>query len=126
MVITQRRSKISKTGSKYIKDRKKRLSEKGNAPTHTKIAEKKIKAVRTIGGNLKLKLASTDKINVYNPKTKKHSMETIKAVVDNKASVHFIRRNIITKGAVLDTTAGKVQVTNRPGQDGLLNGILVE
>jgi len=37
-----------------------------------------------------------------------------------------VRRNIITKGAILQTDLGKVRVTNRPGQEGVINGILVE
>ena len=38
----------------------------------------------------------------------------------------YVRRNIITKGAIVKTEAGLVKITSRPGQDGTLNGILVE
>ncbi len=37
----------------------------------------------------------------------------------------YVRGNIITKGCVLNTELGKVKVTNRVGQDGVVNGILL-
>jgi small subunit ribosomal protein S8e len=36
-----------------------------------------------------------------------------------------MRRNIITKGAVIKTELGDAKVTNRPGQDGLINAVLL-
>ena len=38
----------------------------------------------------------------------------------------YARQNIITRGAILNTEVGKVRVTNRVGQDGVVNGILVK
>ena len=38
----------------------------------------------------------------------------------------FARQNIITKGTILETEIGKVKVTNRPTQEGNINGILVK
>ena len=35
-------------------------------------------------------------------------------------------RNILTKGAFVETNLGKVKITSRPGQDGNMNGILIE
>ncbi|MCW1299110.1 MAG: 30S ribosomal protein S8e, partial [Candidatus Parvarchaeum sp.] len=39
-------------------------------------------------------------------------------VLENKANRSYARRNIITKGAVIETDQGKAVVINRPGQDG--------
>jgi small subunit ribosomal protein S8e len=47
-------------------------------------------------------------------------------VVQNQANPHFVRRNIMTKGAVVKTDIGLVRITSRPGQDGTLNGVLVK
>ena len=47
-------------------------------------------------------------------------------MVENPANIHYVRRNIITRGAVVDTSAGKARVTSRPGQTGALSGVLVE
>ena len=48
------------------------------------------------------------------------------SVAENKASRHFLRRNIITKGAVIETELGKAKVTSRPGQHGVINAVLEE
>ena len=65
-------------------------------------------------------------INVYDSKTKKYSKEKIKTIVENNANRHFVRRNIMTKGAVVETAKGKVKITSRPGQVGVLQGILIK
>ena len=50
----------------------------------------------------------------------------IENVVDNPSNVNYIRRNIITKGAIIETSAGTARVTSRPGQDGQVNAVLVD
>lgn len=95
-------------------------------PTLTKLAPKKVKVVRGVGANEKQKIISTDEINVYDPKSKKYSKEKIKTIVENTANRHFVRRNIMTKGAVVETAKGKVKITSRPGQVGVLQGILLK
>ena len=59
------------------------------------------------------------------PKTKKSSKAKINTVVDNPANRNFIRANILTKGTVVDTDKGKARITNRPGQEGTVNGVLI-
>jgi len=78
------------------------------------------------GGMVKLKLAAADMINVADPKTGKVRRVKIITVKDNKANPHFVRRNIITKGAILETDIGMARVTSRPGQDGVANAVLLE
>ena len=46
-------------------------------------------------------------------------------VVENPANPHLVRRNIITKGCVVETKLGKAKVTSRPGQEGSVNGVLI-
>ena len=98
----------------------------GRDPADTKIGDRKIKIIRTKGGNEKIRLANEKNINVVDPKTNKIQVAEIMTVVENTANTHFVRRNIITKGAVVDTSLGKVKVTSRPGQHGMINGVLVE
>jgi|YelNatPaOPRAMG01_1025707.scaffolds.fasta_scaffold206382_1 small subunit ribosomal protein S8e len=119
------RSKRKKTGGKYIKSRKKKKHELGGEFAATKIGEKKLKIQKARGGNKKLKLLATKKINVVQKGGKIISAEIL-SVVDNKANPHFIRRNIITKGAIVKTNIGLVKVTSRPGQHGVVNGVLIE
>ena len=124
-MLIQKRSNRSPTGSKYKKARDKRLYETGSVPTHTKVGEKQVKVSRTKGGSLKIVSVNADIANVLDRKAKAYKKARIKTVVDNPASKHFIRRNIITKGTILDTELGKARVTNRPGQEGTINAVLV-
>jgi small subunit ribosomal protein S8e len=47
-------------------------------------------------------------------------------VVENPANPHYVRRNILTKGAIVETEFGKARIISRPGQHGVINGVLVK
>lgn len=125
MVITQSRPKRSAKGARYIDYRKKKLYEIGREPTHTKIGEKKSKTFSTRGSSVKRRIFFAQEANVLNPKTKKYEKSKIKAVIENPSNRHFVRRNIITKGSVIETESGKAKVTSRPGQHGTINAVLI-
>ncbi|MBU0471733.1 MAG: 30S ribosomal protein S8e [Nanoarchaeota archaeon] len=125
MVITQTRSKRKPSGGRYKVMPTKRKAQKGGIPTHTTIGEKRVRVERAIGGNKKIKLLHINKVNVMNPKTKKSSVESIKTIAENPANRHWIRRNILSKGAVIETSKGKAKVTNRPSQEGFVNAVLI-
>jgi small subunit ribosomal protein S8e len=78
-----------------------------------------------MGANRKLRLLSADIANLFDPKTKSFKQVKIKTITDNPANRHFIRRNIMTKGAVVETELGKARITSRPGQDGVINAVLI-
>lgn len=126
MALTSHRSVRKLTGGKYQDYRKKRVFEIRGAATLTKLGEKKVKTLRGVGASTKQKILSANIIHVLDPKTKKYSHETIKTIVENNANRHYVRRNIMTKGAVVETAKGKVKITSRPGQVGVLQGILVK
>lgn len=126
MAISQARSKKKVSGSKYIDFRKKRTHELGRDPTYTKVGATKTKQIRGRGGVERSILLSADILNLYNPKTKKHEKVKIQNVVDNQANRNFVRRNIITKGTIVQTEKGKARILNKPGKEGSLNAILVE
>ena len=125
MGIVQRGTNKKGSGGVFRSARTKRRFEKANHPVLTKVTEKKLKSVRVPGGNRKLKLIACNVINVIDPKTKKAFKANIKMVVDNPANRNFVKRNIMTKGTVVETDKGKVRITSRPGQEGSLNGVLV-
>jgi small subunit ribosomal protein S8e len=50
----------------------------------------------------------------------------IENVAENAANPNYARRNIVTRGAVIETSEGRARVTSRPGQDGQVNAVLVE
>jgi small subunit ribosomal protein S8e len=37
-----------------------------------------------------------------------------------------LQTNILTKGTIVETPLGKAKITNRPTQEGMINGILIE
>jgi len=125
MVVTQHRSKRKVSGGIYHNLRKKRKSDMGREPTLTKIGKAKLKKIRTVGRNLKFRLLTSDIANIFDPKTKTFSKAKVKTVVENPANRQYARRNIITKGTIIDTEKGKARVTSRPGQDGVINAVLI-
>lgn len=125
-MIWQGRSKRKYTGKLYRKFRKKRKYEMGREFIETLIGERKIKKIRVRGGNYKIRLFRDKFANVYVPSEKRVVKAEIKRVVENKAHIHFARKNVITKGAVIETDVGKAVVTNRPGQEGIINAVLIE
>jgi small subunit ribosomal protein S8e len=126
MAIWQGKSLRKPTGGRGKSNRNKRKIEFGRDPAETKIGERKFKKIRAKGGNEKIRLTNDDKINVVDTKKNKVQVAEILNVVENAANFQFVRRNIINKGAVVETNLGKVKVTSRPGQHGILNGVLVE
>ena len=124
-MLTKQRGNKKASGGRYISARGKRIFEKRGQPTLTKVGETKKKEVKVRGGNSKQRLLLTNVANVYDPKSKKYSKVKIKSAVENKANRHFVRRNILTRGAVIETEKGKAKVTSRPGQEGMVNAVLV-
>lgn len=114
------------TGGKVRVSRKKRKRELGSLPTMTKVGKEIRKVKRTKGGGKKVKLFSVEFANVLDRKTNKWSKVKILDVVENKANPHFVRRKIITKGAIIKTEIGNAKVVSRPGQDGVVNAIKLE
>jgi len=125
MAVTHKRAKRKASGGRYISFRKKRIFETGSLPTLTKLKERKSKTVRTKGGSVKFRLLGENIANVYDPKTKKCSKVKIKNIVENPANRHFVRRNIMTKGTIIETEKGKAKITNAPGQENVVNAILI-
>jgi len=126
MVISQRRSKRSATSSRYKKNRSKKLCEQGRSPTLTKVDERKLKTIRVTGGNHKQKLLNENIANLLDKKNKRYSKVKILSVVETPANRHFVRRSIITKGCIIQTEKGKAVITNRSGQEGTINAVLIE
>jgi small subunit ribosomal protein S8e len=126
MVVIHGKAKRKPSGGRYTACHPKRLAQKGSMPTHTKVGEQVAKVSKTKGGGLKMKLLLADKVNLLDPVTRKYSIETIKTVTENPANRHYVRRNIITKGSVIDTSKGKARVTNRPGQEGMVTAVLIK
>ncbi len=125
MVLDQQRSVRKETGARYKKQHGKKKHALGRTPTLTKIGDVKVNKIRVRGHNAKLRVLRADAANVYDPKTKKHIKAKIQIVTGNPANRHYVRRNIITKGTIIQTDKGSARVTSRPGQDGIVNAVLI-
>ena len=84
------------------------------------------KNYRKTAGSQTVRLLSVHEINVNDPKEGKTVRTTINTVLENDADPNYVRRNIITKGAIVDTDIGRVRVTSRPGMHGVVSSVLLE
>ena len=112
------------SGGRYHKARKKKLYEKPRQKRAVKLGDERRKTIKTHGRTKKTFLLKAKSINVR-VKGKNKKLE-IKNVVETPSNRFLARQNIITKGAIVETEMGKVRVTNRPSQEGIVNGILLE
>ena len=80
---------------------------------------------RIRGNNKKTALKSIDFVNLATGEAKVKKTKIIK-VLDNATNNDYKRRGIITKGAILETEDGKCKVVSKPGQNGIVNAILLK
>ena len=80
---------------------------------------------RVRGNNKKTALKSIDFVNLSTGESKVKKIKIIK-VLENDTNNDYKRRGIITKGAILETQEGKCRVVSKPGQNGIVNAILLK
>jgi len=102
----------------------KKNHERGGYPAETQIGETVRLFKRSKGSVNKQKLLKVKFANVTNPETKETKRVQVFEVVRNPVSVDYNRRNIITKGTIIETDLGEATVTSRPGQAGIINAVL--
>ena len=113
-----------RTGGRLKNVRNRRKAELGRLPTETQVGEPRFRTVDVRGNGTKTRALSTNVANVTS------GGETVAAeiedVLENDANPNYVRRNIVTKGAVIETSEGTARVTSRPGQTGQVNAVLLE
>ncbi len=114
------------TGGRLRPNRGKRKFELGTDVTQPVIGPTSRKIVNVMGNGSKVKVLKENTLNVTDPKTGKTQKTTMTTEVENPANKNYIRRNILTKGAVVKTALGNAKITSRPGQDGEVNAVLVQ
>ena len=80
---------------------------------------------RIRGNNKKTALKTIDFVNLASGEAKVKKTKIIK-VLENATNNDYKRRGIITKGAILETQEGKCRVVSKPGQNGIVNAILLK
>ena len=114
------------SGGKYIKRmKKKKYALPGQRKVVKLSGEEKRKTKRILGGNKKNYLLKAKFVNVQE-KGKKAKKVEIKKVLETPSNKFLARQEVLTKGTIIQTDIGKVKITNRPTQEGMINGVLVE
>src|SRR5512143_1206764 len=113
------------TGGKKRVYRTKKKYEAGGYPAETVLGEPRRKSTRGLGANSKVKVLADKFASVTDPATGKTQKTEITRVVKNGANVDYNRRGVMTKGAEIETALGLAKVTSRPGNDGIINAILI-
>lgn len=113
------------SGGKYVKNRKKKSYEIQGQKRIVKLGDEKRKKKRIRGGNKKIFLLGAKFVNLSQKPGKNKKIE-IKNVIETPSNRFLARQNILTKGTILETELGKVKITNRPSQEGVVNGILIQ
>lgn len=108
-----------------LRKRKKKKTELGSDPTKTKMSgEEEKKNVRTAGGKNKTVAVKVKFANVsVKGKTQKVA---IKSVGDHPGDKDFRRESVLALGGEIETELGKARITSRPGQDGVVNAVLLK
>lgn len=97
----------------------------GRTPTETLMGETKRRTVDSRGKIKKTPALKIELVNVTDPSKGATFRAEIQDVESNPANMDYQRRKVITRGTIIKTTKGRAKVTNRPGQDGILNAVLI-
>ncbi len=84
------------------------------------------KIIRVRGGNIKVRARKVAYAVVSDPEKGTSVKARILRILETPANREYARRQIIVKGAIIETTEGKAIVTSRPGQDGVVNAVLIK
>lgn len=114
------------TGGKRRSFRTKRAFEAGGFAIETGLDATVRVRKRMHGGTSKTKLLSGKYANVTDPSRKDTQRAEIFRVISNPVNADYDRRKIMTKGATIETSLGNAIITSRPGQDGVINAILIK
>jgi len=106
--------------------RKKKSYERAGQARIIKLGNDKRKKLTGLGKTEKIVLLSGKTINVRDSKSTSVKKTEIKNVTETPSNRFLARQNILTKGAIVQTELGKVRITNRPTQEGNINGVLIE
>ena len=80
---------------------------------------------RVRGNNRKTALKTIDFVNLSTGDAKVKKTKILK-VLENATNNDYKRRGIITKGAILEIQEGKCRIVSRPGQNGIVNAVLLK
>jgi small subunit ribosomal protein S8e len=114
------------TGGRIIPNRTRRKFEIDRYPNEAIAGPAQNITRRVRGNNIKIAFKTCEYANINDQDNKKTVKSKILNVSKNPANKDYERRGVITKGAVLETEIGLAKVLSRPGQDGIINAVLIK
>jgi small subunit ribosomal protein S8e len=114
------------TGGRKVAMRGRRKFEIDRYPNEAIAGPTQIVARRTRGNNNKFAFKTAEFANIIDQENKKVTKSKILKVTKNPANRDYERRGVISKGAVIEIENGTARVVSRPGQDGVVNAVLVK
>ena len=114
------------TGGRIIPNRTRRKFEIDRYPNEAIAGPTQNITRRVRGNNIKIAFKTSEYANINDQDNKKTVRSKILNVSKNPANKDYERRGVITKGAVLETEIGMAKVLSRPGQDGIINAVLIK
>ncbi|HXG06633.1 MAG TPA: 30S ribosomal protein S8e [Nitrososphaera sp.] len=114
------------TGGRKIPMRGRRKFEIDRYPNEAVVGTTQVTVRRTRGGNIKAAFKTAEFANVVDKESRKVSKVKILKVNKNPANRDYERRGVISKGAIIETENGPALITSRPGQDGVVNAVLIK
>ena len=112
------------TGGRRRPLRSRRKYEMNRFPNEALLGEPVMVTRKVRGKNIKAALKTINFVNLAIDSNVK-KVKILK-VLENATNNDYQRRGVISKGAILETAEGKCRVVSRPGQDGVVNAILVK
>jgi small subunit ribosomal protein S8e len=114
------------TGGRKVAMRGRRKFEIDRYPNEAVAGPAQIVVRRTRGKNNKAAFKTAEFANVIDQENKKVFRSKILRVTKNPANRDYERRGVISKGALIEIENGTAKVVSRPGQDGVVNAIIVK
>ncbi len=118
------RSRQKPSGGRYRPYRKSRKHEEGGDFTETQLGDKEIRKQDARGNDKKNRVKRINTVNLS--KDGETEKAAITNVQKNTANPDYVRRDIITKGTIIETDQGRARVTSRPGQNGSVDAVLID
>ncbi len=125
MGVWHRRSTRTSTGARLKRFRSKRKHEMGRTPTETLMGEAKRTSIDSRRKVKKTPALRLSQVNVTDPSKNVTFRAELQDVEKNPANMDYQRRKVITRGTIIKTSKGRARVTSRPGQEGILNAVLI-
>jgi small subunit ribosomal protein S8e len=114
------------TGGRKVAMRGRRKFEIDRYPNEAVVGPSQVVARRIRGNNNKVAFKSAEFANVIDQENRRVTKSKILRVTKNPANRDYERRGVVSKGAIIESENGTARVVSRPGQDGVVNAILIK